>query len=104
MVFFFTENNKVFFTGRNAFGEDVSFLERFWNLGNGARVSKKPFELEAIAEFAQDEQGNFEELVDIRAGDEHFVVLTGESNRKKGYYCLLTRLLLYRFGKSFWLG
>lgn len=75
----FAENNRIFFSGKSIFDEKVRFREKFWNLGNDVLVSRKPFEIEEFGDCLKDEEGNVSDaFVDVSAGDDHFVALTGK--------------------------
>lgn len=70
----------MYYSGRNEFDANVTpqFRERFWNLGNDLLVCRKPFELVDFGRTIHDVEENLgDQFVDVAAGDEHFVVLSG---------------------------
>lgn len=77
----YIESNQLYFSGRSVFDVNATprLRERFWNLGNDLLVARKPFELVDFGRAVYDAEGNLgEQLVDVAAGNEHFVVLTGK--------------------------
>lgn len=76
------ENSKIFYSGKSIFDDGVRFREKFWNLGNEVLITRKPFEIEEFADCLRgndDIEGNvlLDQYVDVSAGENHFVVLTG---------------------------
>ncbi|XP_031634510.1 uncharacterized protein LOC116347879 isoform X2 [Contarinia nasturtii] len=59
-----TENNKIFFNGKSIFGNTTQCIIRH------------NYEIIDFHKRCLDDQGNFDDLVDIAAGRSHFVVLT----------------------------
>lgn len=76
---FLSENNRIFFSGKNKFAFHERYVDKLWHLGNDDYVARQPFEIENFQFCCKDREDNvIDELVDIAAGTSHFVVLTGE--------------------------
>lgn len=89
----FAESSKLFYSGRTTFEgatATAALRERFGSVslpddGDAAQVvlaCRKPFELTDFGAVLLDSVGNAgggEHIVDVAAGDEHFVALTGQS-------------------------
>ena len=77
MFHFSAENGNIFFSGKCNFEKHAKYKAKLWNLDNDVYISRKPFEIEEFNVATHKDINYNEEYVDVLAGNEHFVVLTG---------------------------
>lgn len=64
--------------GRSIFTLNEKYGSAVRHLGNGEYIFKELFEIVDFHKQCLDGEGNFDDLVDVVAGENHFVVLTSE--------------------------
>lgn len=78
LYFISLENSRIYFNGKSIFTLNESYGNKLWHLGNGEYITRQNFEITDFQKYCLDSDGNFDDLVDVVAGDNLFVVLTSK--------------------------